>query len=187
LPIVNCLLLALDIALPPHEYHDLFDDTAIAFAPKSNKDLKAAHLLFSVMGNPWLVQLGTRLTPWAIRSGLPVNGLIRQTIFRQFVGGETLEETIPVVQNLGKYGVAVILDYGVEGAAGEEAYDEARDEFIRVIQFAATQPNIPFMSVKVTGFARFSLLEKLDHLMHEAPEDSLIKKYNRALTHLSGG
>ncbi len=164
-----------------------FDDTAIAFAPKSNQDLKSAHLLFSVMGKPWLVKMGTRLTPWAIRSGLPVKGLIRQTIFRQFVGGETLEETIPVVQNLGKYGVAVILDYGVEGAAGEDAYDHARDEFIRVIQFAATQKNIPFMSVKVTGFARFSLLERLDDLMHEAPEDSLIKKYNRALMHLSAG
>jgi proline dehydrogenase len=162
-----------------------FDDTAIAFAPKSNQDLKAAHLLFSVMGKSWLVKIGTQLTPWAIRSGLPVKGLIRQTIFRQFVGGETLEETIPVVQNLGKYGVSVILDYGVEGAAGEVAYDGARDEFIRVIQFAATQPNIPFMSVKVTGFARFSLLEKLDHLMHEAPEDSLIRKYDRALMHLS--
>jgi proline dehydrogenase len=68
---------------------------------------------------------------------------------------------------------------------GEEAYDHARDEFIRVIKFAGTQPNIPFMSVKVTGFARFGLLEKLDDLMHEAPEDSLIKKYNRALKKLS--
>lgn len=165
--------------------HLSFDNTAIAFAYKSDKDLHAAHFLFSVMGKPWLVKLGTRITPWAIRSGLPVKGLIRQTIFRQFVGGETLEETIPVAQTLEKYKVQVILDYGVEGAQGEEAYDGARDEFIRVIRFAATQRNIPFMSVKVTGFARFGLLEKLDAFMHEAPEDSLIKKYNRALMKLN--
>ncbi|HET7897815.1 MAG TPA: proline dehydrogenase family protein [Flavisolibacter sp.] len=162
-----------------------FDNTANAFAYKSDKELKSAYLLFSVMGKPWLVRLGTRLTPWAIEKKLPVNGLIRSTIFKQFVGGETLEETIPVEKTLGRYGVKVILDYGVEGAQGEAAYDHARDEFIRVIEFAASQPNIPFMSVKVTGFARFGLLEKLDGLMHEAPEDSLIKKYNRALMKLS--
>lgn len=162
-----------------------FDNTAIAFAPKSDQELKSAYFLFSVMGKPWLVKMGSKLAPWAIKKGLPVQGLIRETIFRQFVGGETLEDVIPVEKTLGKYGVKIILDYGVEGAQGEEAYDHARDEFIRVIQFAATQPNIPFMSVKVTGFARFGLLEKLDSLMHEAPEDTLIRKYNRALMLLS--
>lgn len=162
-----------------------FENTAIAFAPKTDKDLKSAHLLFSFMAHPWLVKAGAGLAPWAIKKGLPVNGLIRQTIFKQFVGGETLEETIPVEKTLAKFGVQVILDYGVEGMTGEAAYDHARDEFIRVINFAATQPNIPFMSVKVTGFARFALLEKLDALMHEAPEETLIRKYNRALMKLT--
>ena len=162
-----------------------FDNTAVAFAYKSDKELKAAKLLFTMMGRPWLVQLGAKLAPWSLKIGLPVKGLIRETIFQQFVGGETLEETIPVAQTLGKYGVQVILDYGAEARQGEEDYDHARDEFIRVIQFAATQPNVPFMSVKVTGIARFGLLEKLDKLMHEAPEDSLIKKYNRTLLKLS--
>lgn len=162
-----------------------FDNTATAFAYKSNKELKKANFLFSMMGQPWLVKWGARLAPWSIQKGLPVKGIIRNTIFSQFVGGETLKETIPVAQLLNKYGVQVILDYGVEGAQGEAAYDHARDEFIRVIEFAATQPNIPYMSVKVTGFARFGLLERLDALMHEAPEDSLIKKYNRALLKLT--
>lgn len=164
-----------------------FNDTAIAFAYKSDRELKQAHWLFAIMGQPWLVKLGTRLTPWSIKAGLPVKGLIRNTIFQQFVGGETLPETIPVAQTLAKYDVQVILDYGVEGAEGEAAYDEARDEFIRVIEFAATQPNIPFMSVKVTGFARFGLLERLDGLMHDAPEDTLIRRYNNALMKLSAG
>ena len=108
--------------------------------------------------------MGTRLTPWVIRIGLPVKGLIRKTIFKQFVGGETLEETAAVAKKLGEYNVQVILDYGVEGGNNEEAFDHATDEFIRVINYAGTQPNIPFMSVKVTGIARFGLLEKLDHL-----------------------
>ena len=100
-----------------------FDNTAIAFAYKTDKELRHAYFLFSVMGKPWLVRIGTQLAPWAIKKGLPVNGAIRNTIFEQFVGGETLEETIPVEKTLGKYGVKVILDYGVEGAQGEEAYD----------------------------------------------------------------
>jgi proline dehydrogenase len=137
------------------------------------------------MGKPWLVKLGTRLAPWSLRVGLPVKGVIRKTIFDHFVGGETLEETIPVAQHMAKYNVQAILDYGVEGKEGEANYDHARDEFIRVINFAATQPNVPFMSVKVTGIARFGLLEKLDSLMHASGAESLIKKYNNALRQLT--
>lgn len=161
-----------------------FDNTEIAFAHKSDRELKEAHLLFSSMSYPWLVKLGTRLTPWAIKSGLPVKGIIRKTIFKQFVGGETLEETVLPVQRMGRYHVQVILDYGVEGMSGEASYDHARNEFIRVIHFAATQPNIPFMSVKVTGFSRFALLEKLDAAMHASGADSLVKRYHAALVAL---
>ena len=162
-----------------------FDNTEIAFAHDTDKELKQAHFLFSMMGKPWLVKLGTKLTPWSLKMGLPVKGLIRKTIFRHFVGGETLEETIPVARHLTKFGVQAILDYGVEGMEGEESYDHGRDEFIRVIHFAATQPNIPFISIKVTGMARFSLLEKLDGLMHASKADTLVKKYNEALGQIS--
>lgn len=139
-----------------------FDNTEYAFAYKSDKELKKAQFLFSSMGYESLVKLGTRITPWAIRVGLPVKGLIRSTIFKQFVGGETLEETAKVADKLEEFGVQVILDYGVEGKEGEENFDHACEEFIRVIRYAATQANMPFMSIKVTGFARFALLEKLD-------------------------
>jgi proline dehydrogenase len=139
-----------------------FDNTEFAFAYKTNKELKKAKFLFSSMGIGWLVKLGTRLTPWAIKAHFPINGLIRNTIFKQFVGGETLQETAKVADKLAQYNVQVILDYGVEGKEGEESFDYAAAEFIKVIQYAATQPNIPFMSVKLTGFARFGLLEKLD-------------------------
>jgi proline dehydrogenase len=112
------------------------------------------------------VKIGSRLAPWSIKAGLPVKGIIRNTIFSQFVGGETLEETAKVAKNLSDYHVQVILDYGVEGKEGEDNFDHACEEFIRVINYAGTQPNIPFMSVKVTGFARFGLLEKLDEIMN---------------------
>jgi proline dehydrogenase len=162
-----------------------FENTENAFAYKTNKELKKADFLFSSMGYTWIIQLGTKLTPWAIRSGLPVKGIIRNTIFSQFVGGETLEETAGVAKKLGAYHVQVILDYGVEGGGdGEKGFDHACDEFIRVIDYAATQPNIPFMSIKVTGLARLGLLEKLDHSV-ELNAGSLMKRYAKAIESLA--
>ena len=161
-----------------------FDNTALAFQYKTDFELRKARFLFKVMSNPFLVQVGTRLTPWSINMRLPVKGLIRSTIFSQFIGGETLEQTIPVAAKLGSFGVKVILDYGVEGKQGEHFYDQARDEFIRVIDFAATQPNIPFISIKLTGLARFELLEEL-HLKMSAIDKPLLERYEQSLNQLS--
>ena len=161
-----------------------FDNTAIAFEYKTGKQLKKARFLFSLMGKPWVVKLGVRLAPWSVKAGLPVKGMIRKTIFAQFVGGETLEQTTVVAKMLGDYKVKVILDYAVEGKEGEGNFEHACEEFIRVINYAATQPNIPFMSVKVTGFARFELLERLDTLMHQE-EGTLMKRYLKAVEKLS--
>lgn len=142
-----------------------FENTQNAFAYKSTKALKSAKLLFGFMGYPKLVQLGTRLVPVLLKAGLPIKGIIRNTIFKQFVGGETLVETIPVAQMLAKHNVDVILDYGVEGKEGEESFDHATQVFIDVINHAASQKNIPFISIKVTGLASHELLQTL----HEAP------------------
>jgi proline dehydrogenase len=142
-----------------------FENTQNAFAYKSTKALKSAKLLFGFMGYPKLVQMGTRLVPALLKAGLPIKGIIRNTIFKQFVGGETLAETIPVAQMLAEHGVDVILDYGVEGKEGEESFDHATQVFIDVINHAATQKNIPFISIKVTGLASHELLQTL----HEAP------------------
>jgi proline dehydrogenase len=161
-----------------------FDNTEFAFEHKSDQQLRKALFLFASMSRPWLVKMGTRFTPWAIRAGLPVKGIIRKTIFTQFVGGETLAETAVVAKKLGEYKVKVILDYGVEGGDdGEQGFDHSTDEFIRVIDYAATQANIPLMSIKVTGFARFSLLEKLDTMMHEG-RGTLMKRYLKAIDDL---
>jgi proline dehydrogenase len=139
-----------------------FDNTENAFAYKSTDHLKKAKFLFKTMGYNWLVKAGTTLTPLALKLRLPIQGIIRNTIFKQFVGGETLEQTATVGNVLGKYGVQVILDYGVEGKEGEDNFNNATEQFIKVIEYAATQTNIPFISIKVTGLARFGLLETLN-------------------------
>ncbi len=138
-----------------------FENTAIAFEHMSDKALKRANFLFSNIGKPWLVKFGAFATPLAFKLRLPVKGLIKSTIFNQFCGGESLEEAVRAAEELGKFGVGVVLDYGVEAVEGEDNYDNAVPEFLRAIQFAAGKPHIPFIAIKVTGFARFALLEKI--------------------------
>ena len=163
-----------------------FDNTEYAFEYKTFNELKKAQFLFSAMGNPALLKLGLAVAPLAIRWNIPfTKPLLRSTIFGQFVGGETLEETAPVANKLEKYHVKVILDYGVEGGAnGEAGFEESTKEFVKVIDYAATQKNIPFMSIKVTGFVRFGLLEKLDANMHSI-EGTLVKRYHQAIGQLA--
>ena len=141
------------------------DNTQNAFAYKSNADLRKANFLFTVIQSPLIVSIATNVTPFLMKSGLPINGLIRSTIFKQFVGGETLEDSARVTKQLGSYGVQVILDYGVEAKEGEENFDAVTEKIIEAVEFAATEKNVPFVSVKLTGLASMNLLETLN----EAP------------------
>ena len=163
-----------------------FDNTEYAFAYKSTKELKKARFLFSSMGNPLLINLGLKLLPAAIKLHIPfTKPLIRRTIFSQFVGGETLEQTAAAANKLAQYNVKVILDYGVEGGEdGEAGFDHSTEEFINVVNYAATQDNIPLMSIKVTGIVRFGLLEQIDAAMHKS-EGTLMKRYYKVMEELS--
>ncbi len=146
-----------------------FNDTRIAFQYRSGRELKKAHWLFSLMASPVLTRIGLALTQAAIKWNLPVKGLIKNTIFRQFCGGETLEEAGHMAEMIGAYKVGVILDYAVEGKEDEKEFDRAVPEFIRAIRHAEHREHIPFISLKVTGFARFALMEKV-HAGHPLTE-----------------
>lgn len=140
-----------------------FNNTEKAFAYKNDKELNKAHWLFQLMRYGWIVKLGTVITPLLIKYRFPVKGIIKNTIFRQFVGGVTLSETSSVMDELKHYNVDVILDYGVEGGEYDESkYNREANEFINVIQFAAKQTNAPFISIKITGLISSKLLNKLN-------------------------
>ena len=138
-----------------------FDNTEVAFQYKSTRDLKQAQFLFSSMSSPNLTNLGITLTNWSLKLGLPVTGLIKKTIYKQFCGGETLMEAAATADVMEKYRVGIILDYGVEGKEDEHEFDKAVPEFIKAIEYAASKKSIPFISLKITGFARFKLLERV--------------------------
>jgi len=136
-----------------------FTNTEIAFGPKKPKDLKRAYWLFKVVSYPWIVKLGKRLTPLLLKLRFPIKGLIKATIFRQFCGGETIEECTERIDELGKFGVGTILDYSVEGKTSDEDFEHTAQIIISTIEKAKNSENIPFAVFKVTGIGRFDLLE----------------------------
>jgi proline dehydrogenase len=153
-----------------------FDNTAIAFQSKSNKDLQKAYWLFRIVGNPSLVKIGKNATNMALNLGLPIKGLIRKTIFNQFCGGESIEHCALTIATLQKYGIGTILDYSVEGKTSNEDFDATVQEIKRTIDRAAKDTSIPFAVFKVTGIARFGILERAndpDTQLNEAEREEL--------------
>ena len=138
-----------------------FQDTAAAFADKSDAQLKEKYRLFKLLNSPFLNAIGTGCAKFALSLGLPVEGLIKATIFEQFCGGETIEECEATVETLGKAHIGAILDYSVEGKATEDDFNHTKDEIIRTIERSKDDPNIPFAVFKVTGIAPLGTLERM--------------------------
>lgn len=145
----------------PHSCDLSFEDTAIAFAGKDNAELKKSVRLFSLMGYPALVAIGSRLTRLALHLRLPVEGLVRSTIFEQFCGGTDIEECIPSIKKLMQFGVHTILDYGVEAKDEESELELAAQKLVKTIRYAQNDPDTNIISSKITGLIRFELLEKV--------------------------
>lgn len=164
-----------------NEFRLDFQDTATAFADKSNRELREKALLFRTMNSNALVNIGTRLTNWAFSIGLPVSGVIKSTIFRQFCGGETIAECEPVIKKLGASHVGTILDYSVEGKSTENVFNDTRDEILRTVERAKADADIPFAVFKVTGVARFELLEKIhqNENLSESEQQEWIRAQSR--------
>ena len=139
-----------------------FDNTEIAFSGMSNADLNRAYWLFKIININFFVKVGPPITNAAIKIGLPIAPLIRATIFKQFCGGESIYDCAKTIEHLGKYHIGTILDYSVEGESKEEVFEATANEIISTIHRAKGDANIPFSVFKVTGVARFGLLEKLD-------------------------
>jgi len=139
-----------------------FENTEIAFRHTSNSSLKRAWWLFKFININFFVKVGPALTNFALAIHLPIKGIIRKTIFKQFCGGETIAECDATIKNLAEGSVGTILDYSVEGEDEEHVFDATRDEIIRTIERAKGDSAIPLTVFKITGVGRFSLLEKLN-------------------------
>lgn len=152
----------------------IFNDTETAFKLKSDDDLNRALFLFGMINRPSLVKIGTALTKFSLRFRLPVEGLIRSTIFNQFSGGESMEECLPAIEKMYTKKLHSILDYSVEGKEVEEELDAAMNKKIDIIEFAARKMEIPFAVFKPTGIGRIGIWEKVssgDILTSEEKEE----------------
>jgi proline dehydrogenase len=137
-----------------------FDNTEVAFKHKTNSQLKKAYWLFKMVGSPWLVKLGKSFTVLAFKLHLPIKGMVKKTIFEQFCGGETIEECNNTIALLQSHNIGTILDYSVEGKEDESDFENTCNEIIATITKAKNNPAIPFSVFKITGIAKFSILEK---------------------------
>ena len=139
----------------------IFENTETAFALKSDAELERAYFLFKMIGNEPLVKIGTAATRFALNLNLPVEGLIRATVFDHFCGGVTEEDCLSVVEKMHTKGVSSVLDYSVEGKAREMSFDIAADKVVQLIEFAVHHQAMPFSVFKPTGFGRFEVYRKV--------------------------
>ena len=137
-----------------------FQNTEKAFITKSDRDLKWALRLFSVMANPYLQKPGQAMAKLAIKLRLPIEGIVKKTLFKQFVGGETISECLPVSVILNKHNVKSILDYSVEGKENESDINAAFEETIKSVENAGKHDSIPFAVFKPTAMSKSIVLEK---------------------------
>lgn len=140
-----------------------FDNTEIAYASFSNAELKKAYWLFRLMNINWLVNIGNRMINFLLAINFPIQGIIKNTIFQQFCGGETLDEAIPLINKLKQSNIEVLLNYSVEGLEDEAGYRDTYEKALQAIQFAKENTSVRAMCIKFTGFAHTNIWIKLQN------------------------
>ncbi|MCF6296753.1 MAG: proline dehydrogenase family protein [Flavobacteriaceae bacterium] len=139
----------------------LFENTEVAFALKSDSELERAYFLFKLIKNEPLVKIGTAVTKFALKSKLPIEGLIRSTVFDHFCGGVTEEDCMLTIDKIYTKKVHSVLDFSVEGKEDEIYFNNARDKTLKIIDFVKAKDAIPFAVFKPSGFGRFALYQKI--------------------------
>ncbi len=160
----------------------LFDNTRVAFADKSNRDLRKAYWMFVMVKSPLLVKTGAVLLQIAIRLSLPIRWILKPTVFDHFCGGETLQDCIPSLESLSKRNVKAVLDYAAEGVETEKEFDEATERILATVELCRTREDVAFAVFKFTGIARFALLEKqsANEILTAEEQQELERAVNRA-------
>ena len=158
---------------------NIFNNTQIAFSLKSDTELERAYFLFKLIDNQPLVRIGTAVTNFAIKANLPVEGLIRATVFDHFCGGINEEDCISVVDKMYAKGVSSVLDYSVEGKEEEEQFDAVLNKTLKLIDFAKEKTAIPFAVFKPSGFGRIDLYQASGE--NKKLSEAEIEEWNRVV------
>ncbi|MFA6806921.1 MAG: proline dehydrogenase family protein [Bacteroidales bacterium] len=151
-----------------------FNNSEVSFKDKKNKELRESYLLFKVMNNPFMVKIGKHLINFGFALCLPIEWLIKKTIYKYFVGGSSIEDCAKSVEKLSSRNIKIILDYAAEGKDKEKFFDNTFEEVMKTIDFANKNMNIPFSVFKITGIGRFDLFVKVSEnaeLSHQEIEE----------------
>jgi proline dehydrogenase len=140
---------------------DIFENTETAFALKTDFELQKAKTLFGLVGSPALVNIGSSAANLALSLHLPVSILFRHSIYNHFCGGETFAECRKTIEHLAKSEVGVLLNYGVELKETEDDFDKTIAKNLEAIAFAGKNRMVKALCIKITGFGRFGLFEKM--------------------------
>jgi len=138
-----------------------FENLEVAFASKSDAELRKVYLVFALLNNKFISELGITLTNISFKLGLPIKGLMKHTMFGHFCGGETIAETIKACKKLESFGIESILDLSVEGKGDEESYDKTTEEIYQTLVESAKTDYMPFGVFKVTGLGDYHIMEKI--------------------------
>lgn len=161
-----------------------FENLEVAFASKSNADLKKMYLIFATINNNTAVSVGTKMANWAFALKLPIKGIMKKTMFGHFCGGEDIEDCQKAVDDLAKYNIHTILDYSVEGKGDEASYEATKNEILKTIVRSAGDDNIPYAVFKVSGLGDYRIMTKIQEgkKLSEKEKASFEKLKNRVDT-----
>ncbi|MFT4830409.1 MAG: proline dehydrogenase [Psychroserpens sp.] len=162
----------------------IFENTATAFALKTDSELERAYFLFKMITNEPLVRIGSAVTNFAIKAHLPVEGLIRATVFDHFCGGVNEKDCMPLIEKMHQKGVSSVLDYSVEGKDVENQFDFAYEKIMEILNFVKEKEGIPYAVFKPTAFGRFAIYQKMGEgkTLTEAEEQEwqrIIKRFDK--------
>jgi len=153
-----------------------FNNIKNAFSDKSDADLNRAYLLFKSMSNPLLSKLLTGLSQVALKLHLPIKPIIKATVYKQFCGGETIEQSQATIDQLWKSKIGTILDFSAEGKESVNDFNRALAQTLASIEKAAISDSIPFSVFKPTGLCKFTLLEKINNCTSLSANDKKEKQ-----------
>lgn len=138
-----------------------FDNLEVAFAAKSDAELRKTYLVFALLNNKFISDLGIALTNFSFKLRLPIKGLMKQTMFGHFCGGETIQESIEACKKLSQFGVESLLDLSVEGKGDEESFEKTTEEIYQTMVESSKTDYMPFGVFKVTGLGDYQVMEKV--------------------------
>ena len=140
----------------------LFDNTVVAFSLKSDSQLERAYFLFKMIQIEPMVKIGSAVTNFALKAHLPIEGLIKSTVFDHFCGGVSEEDCLPVIEKMYSQGnVYSVLDYSLEGKDEEASFDDALKKILKILNFCQEKESLPYAVFKPTGLGRFALYQKI--------------------------